>query len=88
MLPHQSHTCLPVVLFCLIAHFPVGFRGGSDGKKKYLPTIFETQVQSLGQEDPLKQQMATHSSMLAWRILWTEEPSGLQSMGPQRVRYN
>ena len=41
----------------------------------------EAQVQSLGQEDPLEESMATHSSILAWRILWTEEPSGLQSMG-------
>ena len=45
----------------------------------------ETQVQSLGQEDPLEEKMATHSSILAWGIPWTEEPSGLQSMGPQRV---
>ena len=44
-----------------------------------------TQVQSLGQEDPLGKEMATHSSILAWRIPWTEEPEGLQSMGSQRV---
>ena len=43
----------------------------------------ETQVQFLGQEDPLEKDMATHSSTLAWRILWTEEPGGLQSMGSQ-----
>ena len=43
----------------------------------------ETQVQSLGQEDPLKKEMATHSSILAWEIPWTEEPDGLQSMGSQ-----
>ena len=42
-----------------------------------------TRVQSLGQEDPLEKEMATHSSMLAWRIPWTEEPGGLQSMGSQ-----
>ena len=41
----------------------------------------ETQVQSLGQEDPLEEEMATHSSILTWEILWTEEPGGLQSMG-------
>ena len=46
----------------------------------------ETQVQSLGQEDPLEKEMATHSTMLAWKIPWTEEPGGLQSMGSQRVR--
>ena len=46
------------------------------------------QVQSLGQEDPLKEKMATHSSILAWRIPWTEDPGGLQSKGSQRVRHN
>ena len=47
----------------------------------------ETQVQSLGQEDPLEKEMATHASVLAWKILWTEEPGVLQSMGSQRVRH-
>ena len=46
----------------------------------------EIQVQSLGQEDPLEKGMATHSSILAWKIPWTEEPGGFQSMGLQRVR--
>ena len=46
-----------------------------------LPAVQETCVQSLGQEDPLEKEMATHSSILAWNIPWTEEPSGLQSMG-------
>ena len=45
-------------------------------------------VQFLGQEDPLEQEMATHSSVLAWRIPWTEEPGGLQSMGSQRFRHD
>ena len=45
-------------------------------------------VPSLGQEDPLEEGMATHSSMLAWRIPWTEEPGGLQSLGTQRVRHD
>ena len=49
------------------------------------PAMQEMQVRSLGQEDPLEEEMATHSSILAWRILWTEEPDGLQSMGSQRV---
>ena len=49
------------------------------------PTKRETWVQSLGQEDPLEKRMATHSSILAWRIPWTEEPGGLQSMGSKRV---
>ena len=52
---------------------------------KNLPAMQETQVQSLGQEDPLGKEMAAHSSILAWRIPWTEEPGGLQSMGSQRV---
>ena len=47
--------------------------------------VQETQVGSLGWEDPLEEEMATHSSILAWRIPWTEEPGGLQSMGSQRV---
>ena len=52
---------------------------------KNLPAIQETQVQSLGWEDPLEQEMATHSNTFAWRIPWTEETGGLQSMGLQRV---
>ena len=48
----------------------------------------ETQVRSLGQEDSLEKEMATHSSVLAWKIPWTEEPGGLQSMGSQRVRHD
>ena len=48
---------------------------------KHSPAMQETQVQYLGREDPLEKEMATHSSILAWRIPWTEEPSGLQSMG-------
>ena len=52
---------------------------------KNLPTVRETGVRSLGWEDPLEKEMATHSSILAWRIPWTEEPSGLQSMGLQRI---
>ena len=48
----------------------------------------ETQVRSLGQEDPLEKEMATHSSTLAWKIPWTEQPGGLQSMGSQRVGHN
>ena len=52
------------------------------------PAIQETWVRSLGQEDPLEKEMATHSSILAKRIPWTEEPDGLQSMGSQRVRHD
>ena len=53
-----------------------------------LPAMQETQVQSLGWEDPLEEGKATHSSILAWRIPWTGEPGGLQSTGSQRVRHN
>ena len=53
-----------------------------------LPVIQETWVRSLVQEDPLEDGMATHSSILAWRILWTEEPGGLQSLGSQRVGHD
>ena len=55
---------------------------------KNLPTVQETQVRSLGQEDLLEKRMATHFSILAWRIPWTEEPGGLQSMGSQRDRHD
>ena len=55
---------------------------------KNLPTIPKTWVRSLDQEDPLEKRMATHSSILAWRIPWTEEPSGLESMGSQRVGHD
>ena len=55
---------------------------------KRLPLIQETWVRSLGWEDPLEKEMTTHSSILAWRIPWTEKPGGLQSMGSQRVGYD
>ena len=55
---------------------------------KSLPAVWEIQVQSLGREDPLEKEMATHSSILAWRNSWTEEPGGLQSMRLQRVGHN
>jgi len=55
---------------------------------KHLPTMRETGVRSLDQEDPLEKEIATHSSTLAWKIPWTEEPGRLQSMGSQRVRHD
>ena len=55
---------------------------------KRLPAMQETQVPSLGQEDPLEKEMATHSSILAWRIPWREEPGRLQSMGSQTVGHD
>ena len=55
---------------------------------KNLPAMQETQVRFLGRDDPLEKEMSTHSSILAWRILWAEEPGGLQSMGLQRVEHD
>ena len=55
---------------------------------KSLPAMQETWVQSLGWEDPLEKEMATHSSILAWKIPWTEQPGGLRSTGSQRVGHN
>ena len=55
---------------------------------KHLPAMQETQVQSLGWEDPLEKEMVTQSSILAWRIPWTDEPGELQSMGSERVRHD
>ena len=62
------------------------FPGGSAVKN--LPAVLAIWVQSLGQEDPLEKEMAAHSNILAWRIPWTEEPGGLQSMRSQRVRHD
>ena len=64
----------------------MGFPNSSLAKN--LPAMKETLVRLLGQEVPLEKEMATHSSILAWKILWTEEPDGLQSMGSLRVRHN
>ena len=70
--------------------YPRGFRSGSAVKSP--PAMQQTRqgpwVQSLGREDPLEKEMTTHSSILAWRIPWTEEPGGLQSMGWQRVGHD
>ena len=63
-----------------------GFPSGSTVKN--LPVMQEMQVQSLGQEEPLEEGMETHSSILAWRIPWSEEPGRLQSVGLQRVGYD
>ena len=68
----------------------LGFLGSTSGKKKICqPTQLtqETQVQSLGQDNPLKWEMAPHSSILAWKIPWAEKSGGLWSMGPQIVRH-
>ena len=64
------------------------FSGGSDSQESTCNAGDQTWVPALGQEDPLEEGMATHSSILAWRIPWTEEPGWLQSMGSQRVRHD
>ena len=64
----------------------MGFPSGSEVKAS--AAMRGTWVRSLGREDPLEKEMATHSSILAWRIPWTEEPGGLQSTGLQRVRHD
>ena len=64
----------------------LGFPGGSELKS--LPAVQETWVQSLGQEDPLEEKMAIDSSILAWKIPWTEEPGGLQFMGLERIGHS
>ena len=64
----------------------MGFPGGSVVKN--LPAMQETWIKSPGWEDPLKEEMATHSSILGWKVPWTGEPGGLHSMGLQRVRYD
>jgi len=70
------------ILFIYVATIP----GGSEDKASACRA--GDQVRSLGSEDPLEKEMATHSSILAWRIPWMEEPGGLQSMGSQRVGQN
>ena len=69
--------------------FSESFPGGSEVKASaWNPGMWETRVQSLGQEDPLEKKMATHTSTLAWRIPWREEHGGLQSMGSKRVGHD
>ena len=73
----ETFETIPLLLASLVAQ-----------RLKRLPAMQETWVRSLGWEDPLEEEMATHSSILAWRIPWTEEPGGLQSTGSQRVGHN
>ena len=64
----------------------LGFPSGS--MVKNMPAMQEMQVRFLGQEDPLEEDMATHSGILAWRVPWTEQPGGLRSIGLQRVKHD
>ena len=68
-----------ILKICHPLHYLLGFPCSSVGKS--LPAVLETWVRSLGWEDPLEKEMATHSSILAWKISWTEEPGGLESRG-------
>jgi len=75
--PEIIHILLSIIRASLVAQ-----------TVKNLPAIWESWVQSLGWEDPLEKGKATHSSILAWKIPWTEEPGELQSMGSQRLRHD
>ena len=75
-----------VVFILLKFQYPFTWASLVAQRLKRLPPMRETWVRSLGWEDSLEKEMATHSNILAWRIPWTEEPGGLQSMGLQRVR--
>ena len=78
-----SIACIfPVLFLCIYTHNWASLVAQSE---KNLPAVQETQVPSAGQEDPLEKEMTTHSRILAWKIPWTEEPSGLQSMGLQEL---
>ena len=72
--------------YVIFTYLAIMYRG--DSVVKNLSAMQETQVQTLGRENPLDEEMATHSSILAWGILWTEEPGGLQSTGSHRVGYS
>ena len=79
---HQGLNIIFIIINIYLYHFLVA------QMVKRLPAVQETSVRSLGQEDPLEKEMATHSSILAQKIPWTEEPGGLQSMGSQRVGHD
>ena len=92
----MDHQGSPMTLFCLqifrciVLSVTLPSTGASFVAQmvKHLTTMWETWVQSLGREDPLEKEMATHSSILAWRIPWTEEPGRLQSMGSKRLGHD
>ena len=81
---------LEIVMIIQLLRDEMGFPGGSADKEPACQCRRHKRswVRSVGQEDPLEKEMATHSSILAWKIPWTEEPGGLQSMGSQRVGHN
>ena len=85
----ERKACDPLIFPCQLGSTRA-WRGASlvAQRLKHLPAMWETWVRSLGWEDPLEKEMATHSSILAWRIPWMEEPGGLQSARSQRVVHN
>ena len=86
---HMNLKFIWVGVFCIFSKHLISFRASRVAQRlKHLPPMLETQDRSLGQEDPLEKEMATHSSLLAWRNPWTEKPGWLQSMGSQRVRHD
>ena len=86
---HMSHSATKKISKIKIKmHIPLKGASLVAQMVKNLPTMLDTWSQSVGQEDPLEKRMATHFSILAWRIPWTEEPGGLQSLGSQRVGPN
>ena len=80
----EKNTAVPKESLAFCSYFMIPWAS----QVKNLPAMRETWLGSLVWEDPLKKGMGTHASILAWRIPWTEEPGGLQSMGPQRVRHD
>ena len=84
----KQHVYIYAFFFQILFHYSLLQPSLVTKMVKNLPAIWKTQVRSLGQEDPLEKGTATHSSILAWRILWTEEPGRLQSMGSQRVGHD
>ena len=81
-----DHSRANVLCVIILAHVKMCFLVAQMVKR--LPTMQETRVRLLGREDPLEKEMATHSSILAWRFSWMEEPGGLQSMGSKRVGHD
>ena len=84
----MSITLLACEISAVVWYFEHSWASLVAQSVKNLPAVQETWVRSLGWEDPLEKEMATHSSILAWKISWTEEPGGLQSMGSQRVGHD
>ena len=80
--------CLPMITFLTLKGEATIWASLVAHTAKHLPAMQETQVRSLGLEDSLEKEMATHSNILGWRIPWAEQPGGLPSMGSSRVRHN